>query len=694
LLQKEVNEGENFAPLRQVYNSIILALWYKEKVKGSIMSAYIDHNKVAGVDIADKKAAEKIWQQYVEAFKKGAVNLIKEEKDAVTGEMMPRQYFAGGFSVENAQSVTKYITALPKALVLTGFLLVSAGCGGGGSGGASNVVVTPPVTDYSGPVVQALQDIESQERANYTKYTSTANVETNMQVSYEGAASDASDVIKSGVATYDLGLKARAALLGFGAQSGAEKIVSTYAKNNHNNPTETAPITFNLLTGGVNNILKIADFSVTNWWDNWEWTTIVGPNAWIADASIQLYQRTSDQKYFDFAIERAAFIFRMMDVDGSVRMGPEDGAFGWIYWNKKSTENALSSYQFLNDLVAVLNAKGVTTVTLNSQVYTLDDLRARADKMYAWMKTMFDQGSGVFHRGQEFNTASGQWVTDTLDGVNGKFATDTTSWAPIEKMLGDTFFGATVNDRIDLVDRMFQQTEALSGVLTADGYVRGFDFSKVRTVSDRVIWVEGSAQMPYLLFAIKCSENGRMELAEKYFLRHMGLIYSLKGYRQQLADGRQGLPYAASRAGQVAVVDTGHDWTTPNAQVSMSSTIYYATLAAAIDPLRGKDLKADREALVKKLLTSSSAASINTKLERIKSAFAAAPVDQAMGEQMNGGIDLKANVMSMQVQGLGDGLKFNIDPVMLKDLERLPGLTPFVIRVAPMNDVRSFLEFK
>jgi hypothetical protein len=126
----------------------------------------------------------------------------------------------------------------------------------------------------------------------------------------------------------------------------------------------------------------------------------------------------------------------------------------------------------------------------------------------------------------------------------------------------------------------------------------------------------------------------------------------------------------------------------------MSSTIYYATLAAAIDPLRGKDLKADREALVKKLLTSSSAASINTKLERIKSAFAAAPVDQAMGEQMNGGIDLKANVMSMQVQGLGDGLKFNIDPVMLKDLERLPGLTPFVIRVAPMNDVRSFLEFK
>jgi len=36
-LTKEVNEGKNFAQLRQVYNSLILATWYKKKIKDSIL---------------------------------------------------------------------------------------------------------------------------------------------------------------------------------------------------------------------------------------------------------------------------------------------------------------------------------------------------------------------------------------------------------------------------------------------------------------------------------------------------------------------------------------------------------------------------------------------------------------------------------------------------------------------------------
>src|SRR5208283_2771084 len=37
-LTREVNEGKNFAQLRQVYNSLILATWYKKKIKDSILS--------------------------------------------------------------------------------------------------------------------------------------------------------------------------------------------------------------------------------------------------------------------------------------------------------------------------------------------------------------------------------------------------------------------------------------------------------------------------------------------------------------------------------------------------------------------------------------------------------------------------------------------------------------------------------
>ena len=100
ILEKEVNEGKNFIVLRQVYNSLILAAWYKRKVKASVMGqGYIDQNKILGIDITDKNEKEKIWNRYVEAFRKGAYNFIREEYDPVTRESMPRKYFSGGFKL-------------------------------------------------------------------------------------------------------------------------------------------------------------------------------------------------------------------------------------------------------------------------------------------------------------------------------------------------------------------------------------------------------------------------------------------------------------------------------------------------------------------------------------------------------------------------------------------------------------------
>ena len=98
VLEKEVNEGQNFAQLRQVYQSLILATWYKKKIKKSLLSSvYVDRNKTAGVSIDDTKEAEKIWGRYVEAFKKGAYNLVREENDAFTNSVLPRKYFLGGW---------------------------------------------------------------------------------------------------------------------------------------------------------------------------------------------------------------------------------------------------------------------------------------------------------------------------------------------------------------------------------------------------------------------------------------------------------------------------------------------------------------------------------------------------------------------------------------------------------------------
>jgi len=96
-LTTEINENKNFARLRQVFNSLILATWYKKKIKDSILSqVYADKSKVAGVNIDDPQEKEKIYRQYLRAFKKGVYNYIKEDIDPVTHETIPRKYFSGG----------------------------------------------------------------------------------------------------------------------------------------------------------------------------------------------------------------------------------------------------------------------------------------------------------------------------------------------------------------------------------------------------------------------------------------------------------------------------------------------------------------------------------------------------------------------------------------------------------------------
>lgn len=101
-LQKEVNEGRNFAPLRQVYQSLILAAWYKKNLKDNVITqAYVDRNKTKGVDVADKNITQKIYKQYLQAYRKGVYNFIKEDMDPVTQTEVPRKYFSGGMTFLN-----------------------------------------------------------------------------------------------------------------------------------------------------------------------------------------------------------------------------------------------------------------------------------------------------------------------------------------------------------------------------------------------------------------------------------------------------------------------------------------------------------------------------------------------------------------------------------------------------------------
>ena len=112
-IEQEVNEGKNFAMLRQIYSAMILATWYKKSLKESLLGkVYADKAKVMGVDLASVKAAHdfggnaEIYQKYLSAFKKGVYNYIKEEFDQFSHQIIPRKYFAGGFG-SKAQLVNK-----------------------------------------------------------------------------------------------------------------------------------------------------------------------------------------------------------------------------------------------------------------------------------------------------------------------------------------------------------------------------------------------------------------------------------------------------------------------------------------------------------------------------------------------------------------------------------------------------------
>ncbi|MBF0619360.1 MAG: hypothetical protein HQL19_04250 [Candidatus Omnitrophica bacterium] len=109
-LEKEVNAGKNFANLRQMFHSMILATWYKKNFKKALLAqVYANRNKISGVERpANEIDPETIYAKYLEAFKKGAFSYIKEEPVTGAVEPLAHKYFSGGMpallKIDNAMA--------------------------------------------------------------------------------------------------------------------------------------------------------------------------------------------------------------------------------------------------------------------------------------------------------------------------------------------------------------------------------------------------------------------------------------------------------------------------------------------------------------------------------------------------------------------------------------------------------------
>jgi len=102
IIQKEINEGKIFANLRQIYHAMILAAWYKENLKESLLGQiYSNQGDIDTIALNDTNYIKKVFDQYLKVFQSGIYDVIREEYDPASKSIIPRKYFSGGITFLN-----------------------------------------------------------------------------------------------------------------------------------------------------------------------------------------------------------------------------------------------------------------------------------------------------------------------------------------------------------------------------------------------------------------------------------------------------------------------------------------------------------------------------------------------------------------------------------------------------------------
>ncbi|MDP8266490.1 MAG: hypothetical protein P9M07_06030 [Candidatus Aceula meridiana] len=118
-IEKEINEGKNFAKVRQIYYSLVLAHWFKTKLKNVLLNKiFTDLSKTKGFESKNPEVIDKIFDQYVESFKKGVCNILRIDFDENEKKHVPRKYFSGGASLVIPPSAMKPATGASASAIL------------------------------------------------------------------------------------------------------------------------------------------------------------------------------------------------------------------------------------------------------------------------------------------------------------------------------------------------------------------------------------------------------------------------------------------------------------------------------------------------------------------------------------------------------------------------------------------------
>lgn len=118
----EINNGKNFAKLRQIYYSMLLGMWFKKRFKESFFANLIEQENVKGIEIEDKEAKEKIYKVYKKAFEQGVYRMLKKEKDLATDKVVKREYFSGGFTPMSSAIIDQDTNTLSSNVIVDGII--------------------------------------------------------------------------------------------------------------------------------------------------------------------------------------------------------------------------------------------------------------------------------------------------------------------------------------------------------------------------------------------------------------------------------------------------------------------------------------------------------------------------------------------------------------------------------------------
>lgn len=96
VIKDEVNTGKYFAKLRQIYNAVILASWFKQKFAKTYYNQYINSRNINGIDSVELVLRDKVFSLYKESFEKGVYSKVGKR----------RHYISGGASLEVKETIS------------------------------------------------------------------------------------------------------------------------------------------------------------------------------------------------------------------------------------------------------------------------------------------------------------------------------------------------------------------------------------------------------------------------------------------------------------------------------------------------------------------------------------------------------------------------------------------------------------